>query len=78
LTPDALHLFDRTTLARMKPTAMLINTARADHRGRRTPWRPDNPLLHLPNTAVTPHAAGYSEESLRAVRTIAAQGPSGS
>ncbi|HEX6684691.1 MAG TPA: NAD(P)-dependent oxidoreductase [Candidatus Limnocylindrales bacterium] len=28
LTPDTHHLFDDTTLARMKPTAILINTAR--------------------------------------------------
>jgi D-3-phosphoglycerate dehydrogenase len=99
LTPDTHHLFDRATLARMKPTAMLVNTARgpiiedaalADALANRTiaaaalddleeepakqrHWRPDNPLLHLPNTVVTPHAAYYSEQSLRAVRAIAAQ-----
>jgi D-3-phosphoglycerate dehydrogenase len=29
--------------------------------------------LRLPNTIITPHAAYYSEQSLQAVRTIAAQ-----
>jgi D-3-phosphoglycerate dehydrogenase len=35
-------------------------------------WRPENPLLHMENVIVTPHAAYYSEESIRLVRTIAA------
>ncbi|GGM77019.1 C-terminal binding protein [Dactylosporangium sucinum] len=99
LTPDTHHLFNRATLARMKPTAMLINTARgpivedaalADALAKRTiagaalddlaeepaklrHWRPDNPLLRLPNAVITPHAAYYSEESMREVRAIAAE-----
>ncbi|MGI5239237.1 C-terminal binding protein [Dactylosporangium sp. CA-139066] len=99
LTPDTHHLFDRATLARMKPTAVLVNTARGpivedaalaealtvgviagaalddleEEPAKRRDWRPGNPLLHLPNTIVTPHAAYYSEESLRTVRSIAAQ-----
>jgi hypothetical protein len=36
-------------------------------------WQPPNPLRHLPNTVVTPHAAYYSEESVRTVRTIATE-----
>jgi D-3-phosphoglycerate dehydrogenase len=35
-------------------------------------WRPENPLFGLDNVIVTPHAAYYSEESVRLVRTIAA------
>jgi D-3-phosphoglycerate dehydrogenase len=35
-------------------------------------WQPENPLLGLDNVIVTPHAAYYSEESIRLVRTIAA------
>jgi D-3-phosphoglycerate dehydrogenase len=35
-------------------------------------WRPENPLFGLDNVIVTPHAAYYSEESIRLVRTIAA------
>ncbi|WP_432827353.1 C-terminal binding protein [Dactylosporangium sp. CA-092794] len=99
LTPDTHHLFDRATLARMKPTAMLVNTARGpivadaaladaltsgalagaalddleEEPAKLRDWRPVNPLLHLPNAVVTPHAAYYSEQSLRAVRAIAAQ-----
>jgi D-3-phosphoglycerate dehydrogenase len=99
LTPDTRHLFDAATLGRMKPTAILVNTARgpivsdtalaealaartiagaalddleeepAKHRG----WQPDSPLLRLPSTVITPHAAYYSEQSLRTVRTVAAE-----
>jgi D-3-phosphoglycerate dehydrogenase len=35
-------------------------------------WEPDNPLFRLDNLIVTPHAAYYSEESIRTVRQIAA------
>ena len=40
---------------------------------KRTSWTPDdNPLFSLPNVLVTPHAAYYSEESIRAARVTAA------
>jgi D-3-phosphoglycerate dehydrogenase len=39
---------------------------------KRRDWRPTNPLFRLPNVIVTPHAAYYSEESIRSVRKIAA------
>lgn len=40
---------------------------------KRARWTPDdNPLFALPNVIVTPHAAYYSEESIRAAREIAA------
>ncbi|MFI2283606.1 C-terminal binding protein [Nocardia beijingensis] len=99
LTPQTHHTFDRATLRRMKPTAILVNTARGpivedtalqqalterwiagaalddleEEPAKQRVWRPSNPLLELPNVIVTPHAAYYSEESIRAVRTIAAE-----
>ncbi len=40
---------------------------------KRANWTPDdNPLFGLPNVLVTPHAAYYSEESIRAARVTAA------
>jgi D-3-phosphoglycerate dehydrogenase len=35
-------------------------------------WRPDNPLFARDDAIITPHAAFYSEESVRQVREIAA------
>ena len=35
-------------------------------------WKPQNPLLRLDNVLVSPHAAYYSEQSIRLVREIAA------
>lgn len=39
----------------------------------REPVAPDNPLLGMANVVVTPHAGGYSEESIRTVRRLAAE-----
>lgn len=40
---------------------------------KRASWSPDdNPIFTLPNVLVTPHAAHYSEESIRAARITAA------
>jgi D-3-phosphoglycerate dehydrogenase len=36
-------------------------------------WKPTNPLFQLDNVIITPHAAYYSEESIRTVRQIAAE-----
>ena len=40
---------------------------------KRATWDPaDNPIFTLPNVLITPHAAYYSEESIRAAREGAA------
>jgi aryl-alcohol dehydrogenase-like predicted oxidoreductase/phosphoglycerate dehydrogenase-like enzyme len=98
LTAKTHHLFNRQTLQRMKPTAILINTARGpivedaalyqalaegwiagaavddleEEPAKQRGWRPDSPLFRLSNLIVTPHTAYYSEESIGAVRRIAA------
>jgi dihydroxy-acid dehydratase len=38
---------------------------------KRRDWEADNPLFKLDNVIITPHAAYYSEESIRTVREIA-------
>lgn len=99
LTPQTHHTFDRATLRRMKPNAILVNTARGpivedaalaqaltagwiagaalddleEEPAKQRGWRSVNPLFELPNVIVTPHAAYYSVESVRTVRTIAAE-----
>jgi D-3-phosphoglycerate dehydrogenase len=99
LTPQTRHLFNRATLRRMKPTAILINTGRGpivedaalrqaldegwiagaalddieEEPSKQRDWRPVNPLFALRNVIITPHAAYYSQESINAVRQIAAE-----
>jgi D-3-phosphoglycerate dehydrogenase len=99
LTSDTHNLFDDSRLRRMKPTAILINTARgpivndqalyraldegwiagaglddiAEEPAKLRDWKPTSPLFTLDNVMITPHAAYYSEESIRTVRQFAAQ-----
>jgi D-3-phosphoglycerate dehydrogenase / 2-oxoglutarate reductase len=40
---------------------------------RRHNWKPVSPLFTLPNVVITPHAASYSQEAVRAVRDFAAR-----
>jgi D-3-phosphoglycerate dehydrogenase / 2-oxoglutarate reductase len=98
LTSDTQGLFGESTLRRMKPSAVLVNTARgpivddaalaralqegwiagaglddiAEEPAKQRDWKPRNPLFGLPNVLITPHAAYYSEESMRTVRAFAA------
>jgi D-3-phosphoglycerate dehydrogenase / 2-oxoglutarate reductase len=83
----------------MKPTAILINTARGpivedaaisqaltegwiagaalddieEEPAKQRDWHPASPLFEPENVIVAPHAAYYSEESIGAVRRIAAE-----
>jgi D-3-phosphoglycerate dehydrogenase len=99
LTTATHNLFDEAQLRRLKPTAILVNTARGpivnDHAlyralkegwiagaalddieeepAKQRDWQPTNPLFELDNVIITPHAAYYSEESMRTVRQFAAE-----
>jgi D-3-phosphoglycerate dehydrogenase len=99
LTAATHNMFDETQLRRLKPTAILINTARgpivndhalyralqegwiagaglddiAEEPAKQRDWQPTNPLFALDNVIITPHAAYYSEESMRTVRQFAAE-----
>lgn len=98
LTKQTLGLIGEKELRRMRPGAILINTARGpivqdqalyralsenwisgaglddieEEPAKKRNWVATNPLFTLENAIVTPHAAYYSEESIRTVREIAA------
>jgi D-3-phosphoglycerate dehydrogenase len=93
-TDATRHLMNRQTLAMMKPSAVLINTARgalvdevalveALTSGRlyaagldvfeREPLPLDSPLLKLSNVALSPHVAGWDDQSIAAMAQIASQ-----
>lgn len=88
LTEETHHLFDAAVFGRMKPTAVLINTARGpivDHvaladaleAGRlggygADVWDPEPPesgdrVLAFTNTVITPHVAGLTDITYRAI-----------
>jgi D-3-phosphoglycerate dehydrogenase len=93
LTPDTRGLASERLLARMRPTAWLLNVSRGavvDEpalvealAARRIagavldvfatqPLAEDHPLRALPNAILTPHTAGLSAESVRAMSESAA------
>jgi D-3-phosphoglycerate dehydrogenase len=45
----------------------------AEEPAKQRDWQPTNPLFRLDNVIITPHAAYYSEESIRTVRQFAAE-----
>jgi D-3-phosphoglycerate dehydrogenase / 2-oxoglutarate reductase len=97
LTEETYHLIDEAEPRRMKPTLILVNTARGpiikddalylalregciagaglddiEEEPAKRGWKPENPLFGLDNVVITPHAAYYSDEAIRAVRDFAA------
>jgi D-3-phosphoglycerate dehydrogenase len=95
LSSETYHMIDAKALSKMKPTSVLINTARGSiideealfHALKRgmiksaaldvfedDPLKPDNPLISLDNTTLTPHTAGRSPDTeMRGYRQIAKQ-----
>jgi D-3-phosphoglycerate dehydrogenase len=67
---DGPALFDALSEGRLAGAAL---DDLPEEPAKRRDWRPDSPLLGLPNCLVTPHVAYYSEESIRYARTFAAE-----
>jgi len=94
LTDATRAIINAKALARMKPGAILINTARgplldeaavaeALHSGKlgglgvdvlaKEPPAADNPLLHTPNTLITPHMAWATARSRQNIINLTAE-----
>jgi D-3-phosphoglycerate dehydrogenase / 2-oxoglutarate reductase len=67
---DGTALYDALSEGRLAGAA--LDDLPEEPAKRRESWE-NNPLLGLPNCLVTPHAAYYSEESIRYARTFAAE-----
>ena len=85
LTDNTRHFINRETLNRMKKTAILINTGRAEALNNGTiaaagvdvlstePPAADNPLLSARNCYITPHIAWATKEARSRLIQIAAE-----
>src|SRR5579859_5167306 len=83
LLPETRGLIDAAALAKMKPSAYIVNTARALHAGQiagaaldvfdREPLPASSPLRQAPNLLLTPHIAGVTQQSRVAMAAMAVQ-----
>ena len=84
LTPETKNLINAAALAKMKSSAILVNTARGGIRQGRIagaaldvvvdePVKVDHPLAKIRNVLLTPHMAGVTEEGMIGMATAAAE-----
>lgn len=94
LSSETSDRFNTEAFEKMKPSAIIINTARGSiiveqdlikALQQKTIWgagldvtnpepmKPDNPLLFMPNVAVTPHIGSATEETRNAMSVLAAR-----
>jgi glyoxylate reductase len=76
LTEATFHLFDAERIARLKPTAVLVNTARGplvDESALARALEVDQRLLRLENVLLTPHLGSATRDTREAMGFLAAR-----